>query len=94
MDPDRLFVTIEPDERFYFAVPYHDESEQNVIGVQIIYLDHLPTKDDIFSNTLTLLGRNTLFLLIAAGLASTYFGFLTARGMVRRLQRVSLVADA
>jgi signal transduction histidine kinase len=94
LDYDRLFVTIEPDERFYFAVPYHDESGRNVIGVQIIYLDHLPTEDDIFSNALTLLGRSTLFLLIAAGLAGTYFGFLTAKGMVSRLQHVSVVADA
>jgi NarL family two-component system sensor histidine kinase LiaS len=94
MDPDRLFVTIEPDERFYFAVPYYDESEQNVIGVQIIYLDHLPTEDDLFSNVVTLLGRSTLFLLIAAGLAGMYFGFLTAKGMVSRLQQASEMADA
>jgi len=91
---DRLFVTIEPDERFYFAVPYHDESEENVIGVQIIYFDHLPTEDDLFSNVLTLLGRSILLLLLAAGLMGSYFGFLTAKGMVRRLQNASDVADA
>jgi len=94
LDYDRLFVTIEPDERFYFVVPFHDEVEQNVIGVQIMYFNHLPTEDDLFSNALTLMGRSTLLLLIAAGLAGTYFGFLTARGMVRRLQHVSVIADA
>ena len=91
---DRLFVTIEPDERFYFAIPYHDTSGQYVIGAQIVYLDHLPTQDDAFSNTLTLLGRSTLLLLIATGLVGTYFGFLTAKGMVSRLQHASDVADA
>jgi NarL family two-component system sensor histidine kinase LiaS len=94
MDPDRLFVTIEPDERFYFAVPYHDETEQNVIGVLIIYLDHLPTEDDLISNALTLVGQSTLLLILAAGLVGTYFGFLTAKGMVSRLQHASDVADA
>ena len=91
---DRLFVTIEPDERFYFAVPYHDESDQKVIGVQIIYFDHLPTQDDLFSNALNLLGQSTLLLIFAAGLVGTYFGFLTAKGMVSRLQHASDVADA
>jgi signal transduction histidine kinase len=94
LDYDRLFVTIEPDERFYFAVPYHDESGQNVIGVQILYFDHLPTQDDQFSNTLALLSKSTLLLLLAAGLVGTYFGFLTAKGMVSRLQHASDVADA
>jgi signal transduction histidine kinase len=94
LDYGRLFVTIEPDEKFYFAVPYHDESEQNVIGVQILYFDHLPTQDDLFSNTLNLLGKSTLLLLLAAGLVGTYFGFLTAKGMVSRLQHASEVADA
>lgn len=91
---DRLFITIEPDERFYFAVPYHDELDQKVIGVQIIYFDHLPTQDDLFSNALTLLGQSTLLLILAAGLVGTYFGFLTAKGMVSRLQHASDVADA
>jgi NarL family two-component system sensor histidine kinase LiaS len=91
---DRLFVTIEPDERFYFAAPYLDESGQNVIGVQIIYFDHLPTEDDLFTNVLILLGRSTLLILLAAGCAGTYFGFLTAKGIISRLQNASTVADA
>lgn len=94
MDYDRLFVTIEPDERFYFAAPFHDESGQNVIGVQIIYFDHLPTEDDLLSNALTLLGRSTLLILLAAGLVGTYFGFLTAKSIVNRLQNASNVTDA
>jgi len=94
MDFERLFVTIEPDENFYFAAPYFDETEQNVIGVQIIYFDHLPTQDDLFSNAVTLLGRSILLLLLAAGLMGTYFGFLTAKGIVSRLQNASNVADS
>jgi signal transduction histidine kinase len=94
LDHDRLFVTIEQGERFYFAVPYFDESEQIVLGVQIMYFDHTPTDDDLFTNVLTLLGRSTFFLLIAAGLVGTYFGFLTAKGMVSRLQRASNAATA
>jgi NarL family two-component system sensor histidine kinase LiaS len=94
IDPDRLFVTIEPNERFYFAIPYLDEDEQDVLGAAILYFESFPTENDISANTLTLVSRSVLILLFAAGLVGTFFGFLTARGMVRRLQRVSEVADA
>jgi NarL family two-component system sensor histidine kinase LiaS len=94
VDPDRLFVTIEPNERFYFAVPYFDEDERNVLGVGIIYFESLPTENDLPANILTLLSRSVLILLLAAGLIGTIFGALTARGMVKRLQRVSQVTDA
>ena len=94
LDADRLFVTIEPNERFYFAIPYLDEIDQEVLGVGVVYIESLPTEDDIPANTLTLLSRSVLILLLAAGLIGAIFGSLTAKGMVRRLQRVSEAADA
>jgi signal transduction histidine kinase len=94
LDYDRLFVPIVPDERFYFAAPYYDDSGKNVVGVLIVYFDHIPTEDDLFSNTLTLLGRSFILILLAAGLAGSYFGFLTAKGIIGRLQNASNVADA
>jgi len=94
LDPDRLFVTIEPNERFYFAVPYFDEAEQHVLGVGILYIESLPTENDLPANILALVSKSVLILLFAAGLIGTIFGFLTARGMVKRLQRVSQVTDA
>ena len=32
IDPERLFVTLEPNERFYFALPYLDEDNQDCFG--------------------------------------------------------------
>jgi signal transduction histidine kinase len=94
VDPERLFVTLEPNERFYFAIPFFDEEGRNVLGVAIIYVESLPTENDIPANVLTLLSRSVLILLLAAGLFGTLFGFLTAKGMVKRLKRVSQVTDA
>jgi signal transduction histidine kinase len=94
IDPEKLFVTIEPNERFYFAIPYLDDDHQDVLGVGIIYFDSLPTENDIPENILVLLSQSALILLLAAGLIGTIFGALTARGMVNRLQRVSQVTDA
>jgi NarL family two-component system sensor histidine kinase LiaS len=94
VDPERIFVTLEPNERFYFAVPVTDEDDQEVLGAVIIYVDHLPTASDIPETLALLLGRSVLILLLAAGVVGTIFGFLTARGMALRLERVSQVTDS
>jgi HAMP domain-containing protein len=93
-DPERLFVTLEPDERFYFAIPVTGEDDQEVLGAVIIYIDHLPTANDIPETLTQLLGRSVLILLLAAGVVGTIFGSLTARGMALRLGRVSQVTDS
>jgi hypothetical protein len=76
-DAEKLFVTLEPNERFYFALPYLDETQQQVLGVGIIYFENLPTEDDIAANTLALLGRSVLVLLFAAGLVGTVKGHVS-----------------
>ena len=94
IDPERLFVTLEPNESFYFAIPYFDETNQVVLGVGIIYFESLPTENDIPANILTLLSQSVLILLLASGLIGTLFGFVTANGMTRRLQQVSDMTEA
>jgi NarL family two-component system sensor histidine kinase LiaS len=91
---EQLFVTIEPNERFYFTIPYFDQAHQDVVGVGIVYIEDMPTENDLPANILNLLSRSVLFLLLAAGLVGTLFGFLTAQGMVNRLQRVTQVTDS
>jgi NarL family two-component system sensor histidine kinase LiaS len=94
LDPERLFVTLEPRERFYFAVPLINEATQEVLGVAVINMEHIPTADDVPANLLMLLGRSVLILLLAAGVVGAIFGAITASGMVSRLERVSQVTDA
>jgi signal transduction histidine kinase len=94
VDPEQLFVTIEPNESFYFAIPFFDKTNQIVLGVGIIYIESLPTENDIPENVLTVLSQSALLLLLAAALIGTLFGFLTARGMTRRLQQVTNVTEA
>jgi NarL family two-component system sensor histidine kinase LiaS len=95
-DPERLFVNIIPYEKFYFAIPIFSDSveDQRVLAVAVIYIESLPTESDLAKNTLTLVTRSLLIFVLAAGLIGTLFGALTARGMVRRLERVSQVTDA
>ena len=94
LDPEQIFVTLEPNKRFYFAVPVKDENDQEVLGVVIIYIDHLPTANDIPETLALLLGRSVLILLLAVGVVGTIFGGMTASGIVSRLERVSQVTDS
>jgi NarL family two-component system sensor histidine kinase LiaS len=93
-DPEKIFVTLEPNERFYFAVPVTGEDDQEVLGAVIIYVAHLPTASDIPETLTLLMGRSVLFLLLSAAVVGTIFGSLTARGMVQRFGRVSQVTDS
>lgn len=94
LDPERLYVTLEPRERFYFTAPIMDESNQEVLGVVVVNMEHIPTSNDVPATLLTLLGRSVLILLLAAGVVGAIFGAITASGMVSRLERVSQVTDA
>lgn len=94
VDPEKLFVTIQPNESFYFGLPYFDETNQKILGVGLIYFESLPTENDIPENVLAVLSQSALFLLLAAALIGTLFGFLTARGMTHRLQQVKDVTEA
>jgi NarL family two-component system sensor histidine kinase LiaS len=93
--PDRLFVTIKPNEEFFFVVPLFDQGEpRRVLGAGIVYLERLATESDIPANTVTLVSRSLLILLLAAGLVGALFGSMTAKGMAERLQRVSSASEA
>jgi len=94
VDPQRLFVTIIPYEQFYFAVPYFSEESGDILAVSILYFDDLPTENDLPTNVLSSLGKIVGLLLLAAGVIGTIFGAVTARGISRRLGRVSGVIEA
>lgn len=95
-DPDLLFADIVPHEQFYFTFPIFADSvnDREVLAVGVIYVVSLPTEGDLVSNSMYLLIRSVIIFLLAAGIIGTIFGYLTARGMVKRLQQVSEVTDA
>jgi signal transduction histidine kinase len=94
-DPDRLFVTIKPDQEFFFIVPLRDEQDtQRVLGAGIVYVENLPTDRDLPAHMVALVSWSLLVFLLAAGLVGTMFGSVTASGMVKRLQRVSSASEA
>jgi NarL family two-component system sensor histidine kinase LiaS len=94
-DPDRLYVSIKPDREFFVIVPVRDQQDtQRVLGAGIIYVEDLPTDRDLPADLVALVSINLLVFLLAAGLAGTIFGSVTAKGMAKRLQRVSSASEA
>jgi NarL family two-component system sensor histidine kinase LiaS len=94
-DPDRLFVTVKPDQEFFFVVPLRDEQDtQRVLGAGIVYVEDLPTDRDLPADLVALVGISLLVFLLAAGLVGALFGAVTANGMVKRLQGVSSASEA
>ena len=94
VNTERLFVTLVPQESFFIAVPLFDETDQKVLGAALLYIEHLPTAEDIPTAMWALAGLSLIALLLAMGVVGTIFGALTSRGMVLRLKRVSQVTDA
>jgi NarL family two-component system sensor histidine kinase LiaS len=94
-DPDRLFVTIQPDRELFIIVPVRDEQDtQRVLGAGIFYIENLPTDRDLPAYMMALVSGSLLVFLLAAGLMGTIFGSVTAKGMAKRLQRVSSASEA
>ena len=93
-NPDNLIVALEPEPSFLFSLPIRAEDGQNVLGVLILHMEHLPTSNDIPANLGILFVRSVAILLLAAGIIGTIIGALTASGIVSRLGRISQVTDA
>ena len=78
-DPDRLFVTIKPDQELFFIVPVRDEQDtQRVLGAGIVYIENLPTDRRLPADLVALVIKSLLVFLLAAGLFVTLFGSVTA----------------
>jgi signal transduction histidine kinase len=94
-DPDRLYVTIKPDQEFFLIVPVRDEQNtQRVLGAGIVYIENLPTDRLPPAELVALVIKSVLVFLLAAGLVGTIFGSVTANGMAKRLQHVSSASEA
>jgi NarL family two-component system sensor histidine kinase LiaS len=95
-DADRLVSSGGPGEAWGVAVPVFDsvEGSDRLLGAVAYVLKSMPTDDEIISHTVKLVSGSILLFLVAAGIMGTIFGHFTARGMVKRLERLSDATDA
>lgn len=79
-----------PNQSLTIAVPVIGETKQ-LLGVVVLKSVYPPR--GILVGLFSYIGGSLIFFTIAAGLVGTLFGFITARGLTRRLHNVSQASD-
>jgi NarL family two-component system sensor histidine kinase LiaS len=87
-DAESLYSFGNSEGKVVIALPIRDETDQHVLGV-LVAIGELPTVWSQLVDILPLIGGSFLFFTIVAGLAGTVYGFLAARGPVKRLDQLS-----
>jgi len=92
-DPNKLYYLGGPGDQVVLTIPIWDADHEQVLGVLGGLADY-PTLKSILGDALPLLGVSLVFLTLVVGLIGTVFGYLAARGPVRRLNRLSEATQA
>jgi NarL family two-component system sensor histidine kinase LiaS len=87
-DTEHLYTVIRPNRQFVMAVPVWDEAHERVLGVLIASVA-IPTAIARLRELVQILGVSLLLFTLVAALIGTIFGFLAARGLVHRFDRVA-----
>jgi NarL family two-component system sensor histidine kinase LiaS len=92
-DTDRLYARPSSDH-LTVAVPIRDRRNQGAVRGALVLSTTLGPLTAPIRGVAALLGGSVLVFTLAAGLIGTLFGFFTARGLTRRLDRVAAAAAA
>jgi signal transduction histidine kinase len=95
-DPERLYMVLKPNQQYVVALPvFHRavSAKNEVVGVNVIILDAVPTRENVPFYVLSIAGRSLLFLLLGMGIVGAIFGSLFAHGLDRRFKRLSNTTD-
>lgn len=90
-DPRQLYL-LTPQRRLIVAAPVAGP-EGRVAGL-LVAAARLPPASSFCRDFLSVLGTSLVLFLLGAGTLGTIFGFFTARGLVRRLNRIVRASDA
>jgi len=87
-DTERLYTLVKPDKKMVMVVPVWDAANEQVLGALAVSAT-VPTVMAYLGNLVQILGVSLLLSTLVAGLVGTAFGFLAARGLVHRLDRLA-----
>jgi signal transduction histidine kinase len=87
-DTEDLYTIVRPDNQFVMAVPVWDAAHEQVLGVLVASVA-IPTVMAHLRELVRILGASLLLFTLVAGLIGTAFGFLAARRLVHRLDRLA-----
>jgi NarL family two-component system sensor histidine kinase LiaS len=87
-DAERLYMLVNSERNVVMAVPIWDAADEQALGVLVISVE-VPTMRALLGEQVPTLGVILLLVTLVAGLIGTAFGFLAARGLVHRLDRLA-----
>jgi NarL family two-component system sensor histidine kinase LiaS len=87
-DVEQLYTRAVPGDKVVMTIPVWDAAHEQVLGV-LAAIAEVPAIMSLVSDALPIIGASLLCFTLVAGLVGTVYGFLAARGPVRRLSRVS-----
>lgn len=90
----RLYTISSNDFKMLAAVPVFNKDESQVLGVLVVSTKSLPWSLLSLKDIAKQIGYSVLFFTFIAGVMGALFGALTARGLVRRLGKLSESATA
>jgi len=92
----QLYTIFGEGKRLLLALPIFDETvgnENQVAGVIVVILESSPTQKDIPAHILNIAGRSLLILLLGIGIMGAIFGYIFAKRLDTRFNRISTVTD-
>jgi signal transduction histidine kinase len=95
-DPARLYTTVEPNRRTVAAVPliYTESGGQDrFVGVVVIILDTVPTRQDIPAYIKQLAGGSLIFIFVGVAVMGSLFGAFFAHALASRFRKISTTID-
>ena len=92
-DSNRLFSLVRPENQVILAIPIWDATREKVLGV-FVAMDEIPTLRTYLGDLAWIIGISLLLFTVVAGMIGTAYGYLAARGPVRRLNRLSEATGA
>ncbi len=90
---ERLYALVRPENEVILAIPVWDAAHEDVLGV-LVALGEIPTLRSYLGDLAWIIGISLLLFTVVAGLIGTAYGYLAARGPVRRLNRLSEATGA
>ncbi len=93
-ESDRLFEKA-TNNNYLIAAPIEDENGKILGALYLVTrLSFQSASDDYFRSSMIFIGESLIVVILAAGLLGTVFGFITARGLTKRLRNLAQAAES
>ena len=91
-DAGKLFAYDDESGDLYMAVPIYDSAQARLLGVLMIKTA-IPTVSTVLGREFDVIAISLVIFTFFGGLIGTLFGWLAARGLVKRLDRIAGVTE-